>query len=79
MLIREALRRFLVQLAADGRSAHTIAQYQRHVRLFARWCRDVGHSGALNKVDHEHVARFLASDAATVRPDGARKKASAMN
>ena len=31
MTIDEALDRFLVQLAADGRSEHTIGQYRRHM------------------------------------------------
>ncbi|MGH9360588.1 MAG: hypothetical protein ACRD2T_01630 [Thermoanaerobaculia bacterium] len=41
MTIDEALERFLVQLAADGRSEHTIAQYRRHIRTLSRWVRDV--------------------------------------
>lgn len=35
MRIAASLARFLVQLQADGRSPHTIAQYERHVRRFA--------------------------------------------
>ena len=46
--IADALPRFLIQLEADGRSPHTVAQYRRHVRLFARWCADVGHTGAVS-------------------------------
>ena len=41
MTIDEALERFLVQLAADGRSEHTIGQYRRHIRLLAAWAREV--------------------------------------
>lgn len=80
MTINEALERFTTQLQADGRSPHTIAQYRRHVRLFAHWCADVGACGDdIGQVGHEAVAEFLAADAATLRPDGERKKATAMN
>ena len=33
----EALGSYLLQLAADGRSVHTLGQYRRHVRSFAAW------------------------------------------
>ncbi|MBN1268626.1 MAG: tyrosine-type recombinase/integrase [Kiritimatiellae bacterium] len=79
MDIRTALAKFQVQLEADGRSRHTVAQYDRHVRLFAHWLRTGHHSGALDTIDHEIVAGFLASPQARTRPDGRIKKASAMN
>ena len=31
-----ATSQFLTQLRADGRSSHTVGQYQRHLRRFAR-------------------------------------------
>ena len=37
MQMGEALDHFLVQLRADGRSRHTVSQYERHVRLLSRW------------------------------------------
>lgn len=79
MHIEDALDRFLVQLEADGRSPHTIHQYRRHVRLLARWCRDVGHSGDTAAISHEDIAQFLASRQARTRPDGAAKKPTSMN
>jgi integrase/recombinase XerC len=79
MEIEQALEKYLVQLEADGRSGHTINQYRRHVRLFARWAHDVGHSGDVSAITHEHVARFLSSSQARIRPDGAIKKASSTN
>ena len=79
MTIDDALARFLIQLEADGRSLHTVAQYQRHVRLFAHWWRDVGHSAAVGKITHEDVARFLSGPQARTRPDGRRKKAGSVN
>lgn len=79
MLIEDALRRYLVQLQADGRSPHTLKQYQRHVRLLARWLEGEGRDQEVETIDHEVLALFLVSDAATRRPDGRPKKATAMN
>ncbi len=79
MQIADGLDRFVTQLEADGRSVHTIGQYRRHVRLFARWCRDVRHGGAVGDVGHEDIARFLSSPVAHTRPDGARKLESSVN
>jgi site-specific recombinase XerC len=81
MTIDEALDRFLVQLAADGRSEHTIGQYRRHVRTLARWARDVRpRRGRVADLDHEAIARFLAAPCATVRAGGAGQKlATSMN
>jgi len=79
MHIDDGLAKLIVQLEADGRSAHTIGQYRRHVRLLAAWCRDVRHSGDLGTISHEDIATVLASTQANTRPDGARKKAGSMN
>ena len=61
MTIDQALERFLTQLRADGRSRHTLGQYERHVRLLSAWARDVRHTGAVGDLSHEDLARFLAS------------------
>ncbi len=79
MTIDDALARFLVQLEADGRSPHTIAQYRRHVRLFAAWWRDVGPGGAVGDIGHEDIARFLSSPQARTRRDTGAKKATSVN
>ena len=80
MRIAEALEKFLVQLQADGRSPHTIGQYQRHIRLLAQWARDAGpRCQRIEKLDHEAVARFLASDIATLRAGGGQKLATSAN
>ena len=80
MRIEAALERFLVQLQADGRSIHTRKQYQRHIRLLARWARDVGPRGdELETLGHEDLARFLASPAATGRVGGGEKLATSAN
>lgn len=75
MLITEALDRYLMQLQADGRSHHTIAQARRHVRLFAAWWGD----RPVEDVRHEDAARFLASAVACRRADGAPRKPASGN
>ncbi len=80
MTISQALDRFLIQLEADGRSPHTIGQYRRHVATLARWMAQVGTCGEeVDALDHEAIARFLASQAAKARPDGTAKKATSVN
>lgn len=80
MRIEEALERFMTQLEADGRSIHTRRQYQRHVRLLARWARGVGGGGdEIERLGHEDVARFLAAPVATGRQGGGAKKATSAN
>jgi integrase/recombinase XerD len=75
MQINEALERYIVQLEADGRSSHTIAQVTRHVRLLANCIGAV----EIEDVRHEDIARFLASDAVTKRADGAPRKPTSSN
>jgi site-specific recombinase XerD len=79
MHILQALQKFQTQLEADGRSSHTRKQYDRHVRLFARWLATRRHSGAIGAVGHEDVAKFLASPQARLRPDGRAKRATSAN
>ena len=79
MQIEESLSKFLIQLEADGRAASTIAQYDRHVRLFAAWCAQVRHSGDLSEIGHEDIARFLSSPQARRRANGGLKKATSVN
>jgi site-specific recombinase XerC len=75
MRVSDALRVYLVQLEADGRSMHTIKQAQRHVRLFASWASDL----PIADVGHELVARFLASDAVRLRADGGPREPTSSN
>ena len=79
MRIETALKRYLLQLEADGRSPHTIGQYRRHVLLLARWARQEGLSGKVGDLDHQDIARFLVSPVARTRPDGRPKKATSTN
>jgi site-specific recombinase XerC len=52
--IQEALAEYLLQLEANGRSPHTIAQARRHVMVLARWT-----DRAIGELTHQDVARFL--------------------
>jgi site-specific recombinase XerC len=79
MQIHVALDQFLVQLQADGRSAHTAGQYRRHLALLTRWCAQEGLSGNVEDLDHQALARFLGSSLARMRPDGQPKAATSMN
>ena len=79
MEIETALRKFVVQLQADGRSPHTVGQYKRHIRLLADWLTTEGRSRDVLDVDHEDLACFLASPTARNRPDGKRKRATSTN
>ncbi len=60
MRLTDALDSYLLQLAADGRSVHTRAQYQRHVRSFAAW---LGPDRALDAVTTTDVAKFMTTPA----------------
>jgi len=77
MTIAEALERFLTQLRADGRSRHTLGQYERHVRLL--WVRDVRHTGAVEAMTHEDIARFLSAPQARTSAHGGAKWATSVN
>jgi len=79
MQIKEALERYTIQLEADGRSPLTIDQVGRHVRLLVAWLASSGHSGKVELLTHEDIARFLASDAVTKRADGAPRRPTSGN
>jgi site-specific recombinase XerD len=76
MHIEDALAQFTLQLEADGRSPHTVQQYQRHARLFGSW---LAPEDDLRRVDHGTIARFLASPCARARADGRPRKATSTN
>ena len=79
MLLKDALAQFVLQLQADGRSPHTVSQYQRHVRVLARWTAEVGHGGHVEDLDHLDIARFMTAPCARQRPDGRDKRATSVN
>jgi site-specific recombinase XerD len=79
MRLQDALDRFVVQLQADGRSAHTIDQYRRHVGLLGRWLASAGHSDDVDKLSHEQLAQFLIAPDARASRRGGVKKATSLN
>ena len=77
MRLESAVANYLLQLEADGRSAHTIGQYRRHLGLLGRWLGSRARD--LRRITPEDLARFLTSTEAQVRPDGQAKKPTSMN
>jgi len=72
--IKDAVAGYLLQLDADGRSPHTITQYGRHVRLFARW---IGEETPVASIQPSDLARFMVSP--TARGEGRCKKPISVN
>jgi site-specific recombinase XerD len=79
MRLPAALARFEVQLCADGRSPHTVAQYARHARRFGAWLEAEHLPDDVAQLAPDHVARFLASQEAQRRPDGRSKRVGSLN
>ena len=79
MRLPAALARFVIQLQADGRSPHTVAQYARHVRRFASWLEAEHVPEDVAQLEPDHVAAFLASAEAVRRPDGRSKRVGSLN
>ena len=79
MFIDDGLAQFVVQLRADGRSVHTIKQYERHIHAFATWASEAGHTGLVADVDHATIASFMASPAARQTTDGRDKLPTSVN
>ena len=79
MELQDAIAAFDAQLAADGRSPHTRAQYARHASALGRWLARTKRSTNLATLDHRALAAFVASPEARCRPDGVDKKATSTN
>lgn len=79
MDLQAALQGFLRQLAADGRSPHTIGQYRRHGTALANWLAANGRSSAVVDLTPDVLARFFADGAARTSCRGGPKKAVSLN
>jgi site-specific recombinase XerC len=77
--LQAALQVFLRQLAADGRSPHTIGQYRRHGTALANWLGTAGIGNDVADLTPDVLARFFASDAAKTSCRGGAKKATSAN
>ena len=76
MRITNALEEFVLQLEANGRSPHTVAQYRRHVAFLAAW---LAPQDDIQRVDHQTLARFLTSPTVRERRGGGPRKATSAN
>jgi len=77
--LHDALDAFVTQLAADGRSRHSIAQVRRHVQVLRRWLAAQGALDDVGALNAGQVARFLASPDALHKADGSAKRVSSAN
>src|SRR5262249_54370778 len=77
--LQVALQAFLLQLEADGRSRHTIAQYRRHCTALASWLAATGASANVADLTPDLLARFFASDSARTSCRGGAKQATSAN
>jgi integrase/recombinase XerC len=79
MHLQDAIQGFLLQLQADGRSAHTIGQYHRHGNALVNWLANTGANTDVAALTPETIAKFFASDAARTSCRGGAKKATSAN
>lgn len=79
MTVTDAWECYRTQLIADGRSEHTVRQYERHLRLLGHWAAHAGHSGAIGALGPAEVAQFLASPTARTGAHGAPRAATSLN
>jgi site-specific recombinase XerD len=77
--LQAALDRFTLQMRADGRSPHTVANYARHIALLGRWLATYGFSDDLDELLPEHLAAFLISREARESAHGGSKTSISMN
>ncbi|MBK8977650.1 MAG: tyrosine-type recombinase/integrase [Planctomycetes bacterium] len=79
MYVQAALQEFLLQLEADGRSAHTIGQYRRHGAAFADWPSTTAETTDITAITPELVAHFFADSGTRTSCHGTAKKATSLN
>ncbi|MCA9538804.1 MAG: tyrosine-type recombinase/integrase [Myxococcales bacterium] len=75
MTLDAAIAAFTAQMAADGRSPHTVAAYGRALRLFRGWAGD----RPVATLTPPTLAAFLASDTARLGADGRPRQATSVN
>ncbi len=76
MKLSTAIRRFDVQLRADGKSPHTRQVYLRDLESFARW---TGQGKDISKITPHHLNRFLTSTIFTHTAAGKPKAVVSLN
>lgn len=75
MLLSEVLAAYLTQQEGNGRAIHTLRQLARHGRLLVQALNDP----QIERVKHEAIAGFFASDVAKRTADGKPRRASSSN
>jgi len=75
VFLHEVVEAYVTQLTANGRSIHTQRQIQRHGRLLVQQLGDP----QVERLKHETVATFFASDAVARTAAGAPRRASSAN
>jgi integrase/recombinase XerC len=79
MRLYDALDAFVLQLRADGRSPHTIANYQRHVAALDQWLAAHGRSADLDAITPALLAEYLADDDVRRNVHGGVRSTSTVN
>jgi site-specific recombinase XerD len=79
MDLQQALQVYLLQLRADGRSPHTIKNYERHLGSLLDWLAKCGKSAALDEITPQVLAEFLVSDDVRASGRGGLRSASTVN
>ena len=79
MQLRDVLDQFILQLRANGRSDHTVTQYQRYVRMLETWLITERRSTVLRDISPSTLAEFLVSPTVRGRRGGGARKASSTN
>jgi integrase/recombinase XerC len=79
MDLQQALQVYLLQLRADGRSPHTIKNYERHLGSLLDWLARRGKSAALDEITPQVLAEFLVSDDVRASGRGGLRSTSTVN
>jgi integrase/recombinase XerC len=79
MDLQQALQVYLLQLRADGRSPHTIKNYERHLGSLLDWLVKCGKSAALDEITPQVLAEFLVSDDVRASGRGGLRSTSTVN
>jgi len=75
MEIKTAIKRFEIQLLADGKSRHTREAYLTDLMLFADWCRNQ----EIRRINTSTVASFFGSPSIKSSADGRRRSPITVN
>jgi integrase/recombinase XerC len=75
MTVTEAVAQFLIDLANEGRSPHTVAAYRRDLAAFISFAEKM----EIDAVTPDLLTRFMATDGVQVRPCGKQRAKATIN